>query len=173
MRVWCHVGYRGACLCSPGPMFPGSYVPRVLCTPLCMRLGNIGLCSPLFPNRVLCSPICMWPGNIGPFFNHYCQIPAEITTIACIYLLWKREAHRAFGRDIIIQWYYVIYYHIKSSGSRKRQQSLYPPCCSSPRTALHWVGRLNADWLLRYTCHSLATLLNADWLSSREYRVKV
>ena len=32
----------GACLCSPGPMFPGSYVPRVLCSPLCMRLGNIG-----------------------------------------------------------------------------------------------------------------------------------
>jgi hypothetical protein len=32
---------------------------------------------------------------------------------------------------------------------------------------------LNADWLLRYTCHSVATLLNADWLSSRDCRRKV
>ena len=46
-----------------------------------MRLGNKG---PLFPKRVLCSPICS-------FFHHYCQIRAEKTTIACVYLLWKRE----------------------------------------------------------------------------------
>ena len=69
------------------PIVPGSYSPQVLCSPLCMRRGNIGpfyffyffwdLYSPLFPKRVLCSPFCMsrgkgsyvplWnPGNIGP-----------------------------------------------------------------------------------------------------------
>ena len=69
------------------PLVPGSYSPQVLCSPLCMRRGNIGpfyyfyyfwdLYSPLFPKRVLCSPFCMsrgkgsyvplWnPGNIGP-----------------------------------------------------------------------------------------------------------
>ena len=55
------------------------------------------------------------------------------------------------GAQSFWPWYYytIILYYIKSSGSRKRQQSLSPPCCSSPRTALHWVGRLNADWLLR------------------------
>ena len=37
----------GACLCSPGPMFPGSYVPGP---------------------RVLCSPGPMFPGSYVPLF---------------------------------------------------------------------------------------------------------
>ena len=45
-----------AYLCSPGPMFPGSYVPRVLCSP-----------GPMFPGsyvpRVLCSPGPMLGGG--------------------------------------------------------------------------------------------------------------
>ena len=28
---------------------------------------------------------------------------------------------------------------------------------------------MNADWLLRYTCDSVATLLNADWLSHAKF----
>ena len=43
-------------------MFPGSYVPRVLCSLLCMRLGNIG---PFFLKRVLCS--LLFPKK-GPMF---------------------------------------------------------------------------------------------------------
>ena len=49
---------RGSALCSPGPMFPGTYVPRVLCSP-----------GPMFPGsyvpRVLCSPDPMWVGGGG------------------------------------------------------------------------------------------------------------
>ena len=45
----------GSALCSPGPMFPGTYVPRVLCSP-----------GPMFPGsyvpRVLCSPDPMLGG---------------------------------------------------------------------------------------------------------------
>ena len=51
-------------LCSPVPMFPGTYVPRYLCSP--------NLCSPvpMFPGtyvlrtyvpRYLCSPVPMFP----------------------------------------------------------------------------------------------------------------
>ena len=46
-------------LCSPGPMFPGSYVPQVPCSP-----------GPMFPGsyvpRVLCSPGPMFPGSHVP-----------------------------------------------------------------------------------------------------------
>ena len=75
-------------------MFPGSYVPRVLCSPLCMRLGNIGPFffkkgpmfpafpkkGPMFPDmyvtgehrtlflkkRVLCSPVCYFFSPLLP-----------------------------------------------------------------------------------------------------------
>ena len=62
--TWCwfcnkinHTLLWGSDLCSPGPMFPGSYVPRVLCSP-----------GPMFPGsyvpRVLCSPGPMFPGSL-------------------------------------------------------------------------------------------------------------
>ena len=57
------------------------------------------------------------------------------------------EAHRAFGRDImytIILYYILLYIELRES----QTATITPPCCSSPRTALHWVWRLNADWLL-------------------------
>ena len=58
------------------------------------RLGNIGSfffflkrfpCSPHFPKRVLCSNVPRYACSpVCYFFQHYCQIPAEITTIACL-----------------------------------------------------------------------------------------
>ena len=83
------------------------------------------------------------------------------------------EAHRAVGRDIIytiIIYYILLYIELRESQTATITFSSMP---QSPRTALHWVWRLNADWLLRYTCHSVVTLLKADWLSSREICVKV
>ena len=73
----------GACLCSPGPMFPGSYVPgpRVLCSP-----------GPMFPGsyvpRVLCSPGPMFPslyetGEHRTLFFFFKKGPMIIT---CLYL---------------------------------------------------------------------------------------
>ena len=57
----------GACLCSPGPMFPepGSYVPRVLCSPFCMRLGNIGHCVMCFHQVYFMLKVCALPFQVG------------------------------------------------------------------------------------------------------------
>ena len=47
-------------LCSPVPMFPGTYVSRYLCSPVPM------FPEPMFPGayvpRYLCSPVPMFPG---------------------------------------------------------------------------------------------------------------
>uniref|UniRef100_A0A8C4YVR6 Histone deacetylase n=1 Tax=Gadus morhua TaxID=8049 RepID=A0A8C4YVR6_GADMO len=84
--------------------------------------------------RVLCSPEGETSENLTQSIHTPVNKPREAQSLRELPAL---EAHRAFGRDIIIQLHYIIYYYIKSSGSRKRQQSLSPPCCSSPWTALH------------------------------------
>ena len=62
---------------------------------------------------------------------------------------------------LFIQLYYILLYiELRESQTATITFSSmlqFTPDC----TALFF--RLNADWLLRYTCHSVATLLNADW----------
>ena len=62
----------GSSLYSPGPMFPGSYIPRVLCSPF-FAIGEhrppFIKKGPMFPfssKRVLCSPGSMFPGFYVP-----------------------------------------------------------------------------------------------------------
>ena len=57
------------------PMFPGSYIPRVLCSPF-FAIGEHRTPfikkGPMFPfssKRVLCSPGSMFPDILGPFLR--------------------------------------------------------------------------------------------------------
>ena len=81
---------RGAALCSPVPMLPGTdvprtYVPRYRCSPVPMFPGTYVsryLCSPVpmfhetYVPRYLCSPVPVFPGTYVPrylCFPIYCK----------------------------------------------------------------------------------------------------
>ena len=55
---------RGAYLCSPVPMFPGTYVPRYLCSPVPMFPGTY--VPRTYVPRYLCSPVPMFPEPMFP-----------------------------------------------------------------------------------------------------------
>ena len=89
-----------------------------------------------------------------------------VCAIACLYLLWKRERRRRRTELLaVILYNYIILYTIiyRAPGVSNGNNHFLLHAAVHPGLHCNEFDGWTLIGCLRYTCHSVATLLNADW----------